>query len=122
MASEKDFETKVKAYAKSVGCWVLKTWSNGVQRQGIPDLLICCNGIFIGVELKAEDGKPSDLQIWNIHQIRSAGGIGIVLYPDRFDDFKRMLYDLMVDEDNQYDWFCRQKAIFDERWNKDDTV
>ena len=51
---EKDFEKKVKQFLKEKGCWVLKTWSNGVQRQGIPDLLVCCNGFFVGVELKAE--------------------------------------------------------------------
>ena len=61
MASEKEFETKVKEFLDNRGIWHLKTWSNGIQRKGIPDLLICCNGLFLGVELKAMNGKPSDL-------------------------------------------------------------
>ena len=91
---EKDFEKKVKAFLKNRGCWVLKTWSNGVQRQGIPDLLVCCNGFFVGVELKAEKGRPSDLQLWNIEEIMKAGGIAIVLYPDQFERFKDMILEL----------------------------
>lgn len=86
--TEKQFETQVKDYLKKQGCWVLKTWSNGIQREGIPDLLVCCNGYFLGIELKAENGKPSALQKWNIDQINKAGGIAIILYPHMFDEFK----------------------------------
>lgn len=93
--TEKQFENKVKSYLKDLGCWVLKTWSNGVQREGVPDLLVCCNGYFLAIELKAETGKPSDLQLWNIDKIRKAGGIGIVLYPYQFDQFKELIYCLL---------------------------
>lgn len=89
--TEKQFETQVKAFLKEKGCWVLKTWSNGIQREGVPDLLVCCEGIFLAVELKAAKGKPSKLQLWNIDQIREAGGVAIVLYPDMFDQFKHMV-------------------------------
>lgn len=99
---EKDFENKVKAFLKDRGCWVLKTWSNGIQRQGIPDLLVCCNGFFVAVELKAEKGRPSDLQLWNINGIRKAGGIAIVLYPDKFEQFKDMICGLQITSDNRY--------------------
>lgn len=91
MGSEKQFEKKVKQFLTEKNCWILKTWSNGVQREGVPDLLICCTGLFIGVELKAENGKPSKLQLKNIDQIRNACGIALVLYPDQFDQFKRMI-------------------------------
>lgn len=89
---EKAFEEKVKKFLKEQGCWVLKTWSNGVQRSGVPDLLVCYNGYFLGIELKAETGKPSELQLWNIEKIREAGGIAIVLYPDQFKAFKDLIY------------------------------
>ena len=91
MGAEKNFENKVKAFLKNQGCWVLKTWSNGVQRSGVPDLLVCCDGYFLGVELKAESGKPSDLQLWNIEKIREAGGIAIVLYPNRYEHFQKLI-------------------------------
>lgn len=94
MASEKEFEKKVKAFLREQGCWVLKTWSNGVQRKGVPDLLVCCNGYFLGVELKAENGHPSELQLWNIDQIIKAGGFAFTLYPNQFDDFKEFIFGL----------------------------
>lgn len=92
--TEKQFEKKVKAFLDEQGVWWLKTWSNGIQREGVPDLLICCNGYFLGVELKNETGHPSALQLWNIDQIRKAGGIAIVLYPDQFDEFKEFIEEM----------------------------
>lgn len=95
--TEKQFENKVKTFLKDNGCWYVKYWSGTAQngkkftKDGIPDLLVCCNGLFIGVELKAATGKPSELQLWNIGKIRKAGGIAIVLYPDQFEQFKHMI-------------------------------
>ncbi len=91
---EKQFEKQVKTFLDSQEVWWLKTWSNGIQREGVPDLLVCCNGYFIGVELKNETGHPSALQLWNIDQIRKAGGIAIVLYPNQFELFKDLIMDL----------------------------
>lgn len=94
---EKTFENQVKAFLKDEGCWVLKTWSNGIQRQGVPDLLVCCNGYFLGIELKNEVGHPSDLQMWNVREIRKAGGFAIVLYPSAFERLKAFVKDLKQD-------------------------
>lgn len=91
MASEKNFENKVKKWLKEHGAWYVKTWSNGVQRAGIPDLIICWKGHFLGVELKAENGKPSDLQRYEIEQIRKSGGTALVLKPSGFEEFKKFL-------------------------------
>lgn len=94
MAQEKNFENKVKGFLKDQGCWNLKTWSNGVQRAGVPDLLVCCNGRFVGVELKASNGKPSKLQLWNLKKIEESGGYGILLYPDQYDIFRSFINSL----------------------------
>lgn len=108
---EKDFEKEVKAFLKSQGCWVLKTWSNGVQREGIPDLLVCCHGYFLGIELKNESGHPVPLQLWNVAQIRKAGGIAIVLYPDAFARFQDMVYALKTNHNVKF-WHSQQ-SLFD---------
>lgn len=92
MAAEKQFEEKVKAYLKEYGCWFLKYWGGGgYTKSGIPDILVCCKGRFIGVEVKAANGKPSDLQIYNLRKIDTAGGLAILLYPKDFDMFKRLI-------------------------------
>lgn len=85
---EKRYEIKVRKYLESKGCWVLKTFSNGVQRAGVPDLLVCLpNGMFAGLEIKGPDGKPSELQLWNIRKIREAGGYARLLYPKDYEQF-----------------------------------
>ena len=87
MPEEKIFETKVKRLLKLRGCWLLKTFSNGIQRAGVPDLLVCYKGYFIGIELKAEKGRPSKLQEYEIAGIRDAGGWALVLKPSGLTAF-----------------------------------
>ena len=95
MAGEKSFENRVKKFLKDEGCWFIKYWAGAAfTKNGIPDLLVCCNGFFLGVELKAPNGTPSELQLWNIEQIKKAGGIGLVLYPKDFDEFKNLIHEL----------------------------
>lgn len=92
MTTEKNFEKKVKLFLKDNGCWFLKYWGGAAYtKSGIPDLLVCCKGRFMGVELKAPKGKPSDLQIYNLRQIDKAGGVAVLLYPKDYDLFKRLV-------------------------------
>lgn len=99
MSSEKNFENKVKKYLKEKGCYFVKYWGGGVYtRSGIPDLLVCCNGHFLGVELKADKGKPSQLQIFNLKEINKCGGIGVLLYPRDFDKFKKLIEELQAND------------------------
>ena len=86
---EKAFENQIKKYLKDHGAWFLKTWSNGVQRAGVPDLLACYKGKFIAIEVKAENGRASELQRYEVEQIRKAGGIAMILKPSEFDLFKK---------------------------------
>jgi len=89
MGNEKRFENKVKKFLKDNGCWYIKYWAGAAYtKAGIPDLLVCCNGRFVAVEVKAEDGKLSELQTYNLNKINEAGGIGVALYPDDFEKFK----------------------------------
>lgn len=91
MAGEKNFENKIKKFLEENGCWFVKYFANRNTRSGVPDLLACVNGYFVAIEVKAENGKPSELQLWNVEKIRNAGGIAIVLYPDQFDQFKSLI-------------------------------
>lgn len=83
IAAEKTFETKIKSYLKDNGCYIIKTHGDRFSKVGTPDLLICCNGHFIGAEIKAENGKPSELQLYHLRQINNSGGIGLLLIPSK---------------------------------------
>jgi hypothetical protein len=107
MAGEKLFENRVKRWLESegvfpAGCpvqemtvplcgWYFKVWGGGFQKAGIPDLIINVNGFFFGVELKADKGRPSDLQKKNVAMINQGNGVGIILYPAGFEQFKQMV-------------------------------
>lgn len=111
MAQEKNFENKIKKYLEDRGCWFVKYFANRMTKSGIPDILACVNGYFVGIEVKANNGKPSELQIWNRDKIRQAGGISIVLYPNQFEDFKLLIRDLQERPEaldwNEQRWFDR---------------
>ena len=94
MAKEKIFENKVKAFLKSIGAYFIKTHGDKFSRVGTPDIIACVNGNFVAVEVKAEKGKPSELQLHHIEQIRKAGGVGYILYPKDFYRFKLDMYRL----------------------------
>ena len=111
MAGEKNFEERVKRYLKSIGVYPLgtppdkmtvtpcgyyeKRWGGGTfTKSGLPDLHIVVNGMSVDVELKAQNGRPSELQIFVIKQIRAAGGVAFVLYPSGYLDFVKFMTDL----------------------------
>lgn len=107
MAGEKLFENKIKRFFHSIGVypagfpkdkmqippigWYFKMWGGGFQKSGIPDIIACVNGIFTAVEVKASNGRPSELQKLNVKRINEAEGIAIILYPEGFDDFKKIM-------------------------------
>ena len=102
---EKEFETKIKKFLDAQNCYYRKIWGGGFQVAGLPDLLICCNGFFVAVEIKSEKGKPTELQLHNIAEINNAGGLGLVLYPNQFNAFKRLILDLKQREPMpKWDW------------------
>lgn len=91
MAQEKIFENKIKKFLDEQGCWYVKFFANGYTRKGIPDLLCCVNGYFLAIEVKAEKGKATDLQKWNIEKIGFAGGLSFILKPSQFENFKALV-------------------------------
>lgn len=46
---------------------------------GIPDIICCYKGLFIGLELKQEKGKATDLQNKKLEAINNSGGIGLII-------------------------------------------
>lgn len=92
--SERTFQKKVETFLTKENVWFLKVWGNGIQRSGIPDLLICCNGQFIGCELKCESGKATELQMYELKQIQRSGGYAMILKPSGFDRFVQFIRQL----------------------------
>lgn len=114
MGAEKNFENKIKGFLKEKHCWFVKYWGGGeFTKAGIPDILCCCNGFFIGIEVKAENGKPSDLQLRNLRLIDKANGFAILLYPTDFQAFKDFIHYLWTFD---HDEIITKYEYFRERW------
>ena len=105
IAQEKQFENRVKRYLMEQGIYNLgtstskmkippvgyytKRWGGSIfTASGLPDMQIVIKGKCLELELKAPNGKPSELQIQKINQINESGGTGLILYPKDFDTFK----------------------------------
>ena len=97
MAAEKLYENKIKKFLKSEGAWFVKFFANRMTKEGIPDILACINGYFVGIEVKAQNGRPSPLQMYHCEQIRKAGGFAFVVYPTGWEQLKKFISDLKKD-------------------------
>jgi hypothetical protein len=69
-------------------CWFYK--AQEVSRRGIPDVIICCGGQFIALELKVD--SPIDaLQEYNITKIKRSGGLAYVATPDNWKELLTLI-------------------------------
>lgn len=101
MPAEKIFENKIKRYIKSVGGYCVKYFGCSYSESGTPDILACINGYFLGIEVKAQNGKPSELQLVKINDIRKAGGFAYVAYPSGWERLKDIIDGLLIDKFNR---------------------
>jgi len=74
--SEQQIQKKIIDYLKSIGAYTVKTIVT--NSSGTPDLLVSFKGNFIAIEVKAANGRVSELQKWHLDQIRKSGGIAFV--------------------------------------------
>jgi hypothetical protein len=70
---------KVKEELASLGAYYVMPLTGGFGNSGIPDILCCFNGWFIGIECKANGGKVTRLQQTHLDEIEMRGGISLVV-------------------------------------------
>lgn len=80
-------EGKVKAKVvdllKKHGVWYFFPGNNGFGKSGIPDIVCCVDGSFLGIEVKADrTKKPTALQMKCGRDIEAAGGTWMLVYDD----------------------------------------
>lgn len=95
MGQEKEFENQIKKFLNSLPkCWFYKNWSGPYSKSGIPDIIACVNGHFVALEVKAKNGRASELQKRNIRLIEQCGGYSRIVYPKDFEKLKEELLEL----------------------------
>ena len=98
MAEEKAFENKIKKYLEDNGCWYVKYFANRMTKSGIPDILASVNGYFVGIEVKATNGHPSELQKYHQRKIRESYAISIIVRPKQYEMLQILINLLLSDQ------------------------
>lgn len=80
MQNENKVQKDIQDYLSSINAYRFKVHGDIFMRAGIPDIICCLKGRFIGIEVKDGDNKPSSLQIAHGRQIKKAGGLFLVAY------------------------------------------
>lgn len=77
---EADIVRAILKYLKTVpGCFAWKEHGGMYGTAGIPDIICCYKGRFLGLEVKTETGKPTALQEATIRKILGCDGIAQVV-------------------------------------------
>jgi predicted AAA+ superfamily ATPase len=93
MTPEKRIKNKVVAQLKQLRAYYFYPVTGGYGASGVPDIVVCHKGRFIGIECKAGKNKPTKLQELNLKQIADAGGIALVINEENVNDVTHILGD-----------------------------
>ena len=84
-------ESKVKkqvvAALKAIGAYYFYPVTGGYGRSGVPDIVACVGGLFVGIECKAGNAAPTPLQTANLKHILASGGAAFVVSELNLSDF-----------------------------------
>jgi Holliday junction resolvase len=92
---EKKVKAKVVAQLKTLGAYYFYPVTGGYGASGVPDIVACLKGRFIGIECKANGNKPTALQQMNLDQIATQGGIALVIDETNVNELKGMIENVL---------------------------
>ena len=88
---EGEIKDQVRKVLDDMGAYYFFPAANGYGRTGIPDVIACVGGHFIGIECKAGSKQPTALQQRELDNIEKAEGTGILVNADNIDILKDIL-------------------------------
>ena len=88
---EAKVKAKVVALLKEYGAYYFFPGTHGYGRSGVPDVVCCIKGLFLGIECKAGKNKATPLQVMEIEKIRAAGGRAMIVSEDRLEALREQL-------------------------------
>ena len=59
--------------------------------RGDADFILCCQGFFVWLELKTDEGAPDPLQVYKASCVTQTGGISLIAKPDNWELVKNFL-------------------------------
>ena len=95
MTPEKKVKTKVKSILDKVGAYYCMPATGGYGASGVPDIIACHKGLFLGIECKANGNKATALQNKHLTLIKQAGGYSTIIDEHNVDSFEAVLKHLI---------------------------
>jgi hypothetical protein len=93
---EKRVKESVVRILKRLEIYYFFPVTGGYGHSGIPDIVCCAKGRFIGIECKAGKGRTTALQDAELEKIRDAGGSALVVNEDSLGQLEAILLDIMT--------------------------
>lgn len=94
MTPEAKVKRKVTAILKKFGAYYFFPLTHGYGKSGVPDIVVCYRGAFLGIECKAGSNKPTALQEKNLKEITATGGIAMVVNENNIGEVRTVLASL----------------------------
>ena len=94
LTPEKKVKNKVVKLLKEYGAYYFFPATYGYGRSGVPDVIVCYQGRFIGVECKAGANTTTNLQNKELADIKAAGGISLVINETNLPELQSVLDEL----------------------------
>jgi hypothetical protein len=94
MTPEAKVKKKVVDVLKKNNAYYFFPATGGYGRSGVPDIVCCYRGIFIGIECKAGSNKPTALQEAEMQKISNAQGFVLVVNETNIEDVAILLRDI----------------------------
>lgn len=89
---EKKVKLACTALLKKFNAYHFFPVTGGFGKSGVPDIIVCYRGQFLGVECKAGKNKTTALQEREMEYIRAAGGSTLVINEDNINELQEWLH------------------------------
>jgi hypothetical protein len=80
MQPEAKIGKQIRQYIEECGGFVFKVHGGPQMMAGLPDLIVCIQGLFIGIEVKQPGQNPTARQVFVHNMIQRSGGVVIVAH------------------------------------------
>lgn len=94
MTPEAKVKTQVKRILDDNHVYYFMPPGMGLGRGGIPDIIACVNGHFLGIECKAGKGKTTALQDRELAAIQAAGGTAAIINEENIHTLKELISEI----------------------------
>ena len=94
MTPEAKVKKKVYKILKQKSAYYFSPIMTGYGKMGIPDVIACYRGVFIGIECKVGKNKPTELQQKNLDDISKSGGYALVINESNLDELLRVINEI----------------------------